>query len=113
MAFTPAMYAFVGFARGMFLPANAPSLIPLEFYCDSSSHRGHNFMAAGGLAIRKSRYADIDAAVQQVKDTAGIRSELKWSEYRGGARRKAFEAVVDLCFLLVREKQAALHFIIS
>lgn len=97
----------------MFLPENkSASLIRADFYCDASSHRGSDYMVAGGLFIRTERYHEIEAKIQAIKDAACIRGEMQWKKYRGGARRAAYESLVDLAFLLLKEKQAALHVII-
>jgi hypothetical protein len=37
---------------------------------------------------------------------------MKWTKYKGGGRRAAYESLVDLAFLLIKEKQAAFHTII-
>lgn len=84
----------------------------MDFYCDASSHRGHDYMVAGGLVIREERYHEIEEKIQAIKDAAGIKSEMKWTKYKGGERRAAYEGLVDLAFLLVKEKQAALHVIV-
>lgn len=38
---------------------------------------------------------------------------MKWSKFTGGGRTAAYEALVDFLFLLVEQKQAAFHCIIS
>jgi hypothetical protein len=70
-------------------------------------------MVAGGLAIRKARYHEIEHHIQSIKEAAHINSEMHWADYKGGARRAAYEKLVDFAFLLVNERQAALHILIA
>jgi hypothetical protein len=107
-------YDSLAVADGMRLPrpTNSP-VYRLAFYCDCSSQRDNQFMVAGGLVIRPERLDSIQAAIQKIKDEARIRGEMKWSEYRGGPRRPAYEALVDLMFLLIRDNQAHFHAIIA
>lgn len=70
-------------------------------------------MVAGGFAIAGSRIAEIDSQIADLRESVGIKSEFHWSEYRGGNRRKAYEALVDYAFSLISEKKAELHVIIA
>lgn len=70
-------------------------------------------MVAGGIAIRQTRLAEINRKILDIKKSAGIGREFKWSDYRGGSRRRAYEQLVDLCFTLSERKHAALHWIIA
>lgn len=70
-------------------------------------------MVVGGIAIRTTRYKDIEADIQKIKSAAGIKSEMKWSKYRGGARRVAYQAMVDLFFALIENRHAAFHCLIA
>ena len=88
-------------------------MIPIEFYGDASSHRDHEFSVVGGVAIRKNRLDDINTQIQSIKDNAGISGELKWSSYRGGAKRDAYKSVVDTFFDLIDRKHMAFHCIIA
>lgn len=98
----------------MFLTLNkAAPLVRADFYCDASSHRGHDYMVAGGILIRQERYHEIEAKIQEIKKAAGIVGEMKWTKYRGGAKQAAYESLVDFAFLLLKEKQAAFHLIIA
>ena len=90
-----------------------PSLIPLAVYADTSSHRNHTYMVAGALAFRQSRYAEFEATAQAIKSVHGITREMKWSDYRGGPKRPAYEAMIDLLFTLTENKQAAFHCLIA
>ncbi|MRG70392.1 DUF3800 domain-containing protein [Alphaproteobacteria bacterium HT1-32] len=85
----------------------------IHFYCDSSSHRNSQYMVAGGIAIRQGRLAEISQKILDIKASGNIGSEFKWSGYRGGYRRQAYEDLIDLCFSLAEQKQAALHWIIA
>jgi hypothetical protein len=97
----------------MLLPPKPPSLINLEFWCDSSSHRGHNYMVIGGVAIRRNRSLSISSDIEKLKELAGVTSELKWTKYKGGCRSVLYKAVIDLFFALIEEKHAHFHCIIS
>jgi hypothetical protein len=70
-------------------------------------------MVAGGVAFRPARYHEISGEIQKIKCAAGIKSEMKWSKYRGGRRQAAYEGLVDLFYLLTKEKMAAFHCIIA
>lgn len=70
-------------------------------------------MVAGGVLLRHARVPEFEAAIQQIKNNAGIVGEMKWSKYKGGAREAAYKAVVDLCFDAISRRVAALHLIIA
>jgi len=84
----------------------------LTFFGDSSS-RDKTYMVAGGLAVRSSRIATINHWIDQIRLDANMTSEFHWSEYRGGDRKAAYEALVRYAFQLVKSRQAALHLIIA
>ncbi|HWJ88537.1 MAG TPA: DUF3800 domain-containing protein [Pelagibacterium sp.] len=90
----------------------SPDLPHLTFFGDASS-RDKDFMVAGGFAIAGNRIAEIEDHIAKLRDDGGIRSEFHWATYRGGAKRAAYEALVDYAFDLVNKRQAALHIIIS
>lgn len=90
-----------------------PERIRIDFFCDSSSHRNARFMVVGGIALRRNRYETIEKTVLDIKEKSGISSEMKWSEYRGGAREKAYKDVVDLFYLLLEKRQIAFHALIA
>ncbi len=69
-------------------------------------------MVAGGFAVAGNRITEIEDRIAILRDDPGIKSEFHWSEYRGGAKRQAYEALVRLAFDLVNKRQAALHVII-
>lgn len=87
--------------------------VKLAFRCDSNSHRDAMYMVAGGVAFRTGQYAAISAAIQGIKDAANIRSEMKWSTFRGGERTQAYEAVIDLFFSLIDINQLHFHAIVA
>ncbi|MGZ2411859.1 uncharacterized protein DUF3800 [Sphingomonas sp. F9_3S_D5_B_2] len=91
---------------------SAPILPSLTFFGDSSS-RDRTYMVAGGFAVRGTRIAEVNAAVDRIRASANMTSEFHWSEYRGGDRKDAYEALVRYAFDLVKERQAALHVIIA
>jgi hypothetical protein len=103
----------VGLSVGNSFEADMATPIKLGFHCDSSSHRGFEYMVAGGLAVRTARYKDICAAIQRIKDAVGMTSEMKWSEYRGGHRRKTYEAAVDMFFSLIESNEAHFHCMVA
>lgn len=84
----------------------------IHFYSDSSSHRGHQFVVVGGIAIRPDHVERINGLLQSLKDDAGINREFKWNEYKGGRKRQAYEAAVDLFFQLLHENKLHFHCVI-
>jgi hypothetical protein len=84
----------------------------LTFFGDSSS-RDKTYMVAGGFAVRGSRIAEINGRIDRIRSDACMTSEFHWSEYRGGTRKDAYEALVRYAFELVKSRQAALHLIIA
>ena len=88
-------------------------LIPhLTFFGDASS-RDRDYMVAGGFAVAGNRISEIEDQIAKLRDDAGIRSEFHWSDYRGGARRQAYEGLISYAFDLVNKRHAALHVVIS
>ena len=97
----------------MALYASDPAALPaLSFFGDASS-RDRNYMVAGGFAVAHKRVAEIDNHVAILRDSAGIKSEFHWSDYRGGRRRDAYETLVKYAFDLIAKKQAELHIIVA
>lgn len=82
----------------------------LQFFSDSSSHRGHRYMVVGGIVLRPNRTSQLKADMQAIKDSVrmGPKSEFKWSAYKNGERKKAYFALVDLFFEMV--SQGRMHF---
>ena len=71
-------------------------------------------MVAGGFAVAGSRIAEIEAHISKLRTDAGMTSEFHWSGYRGGHRKgKAYRALVDYAFDLLKAHHAALHVIIA
>lgn len=70
-------------------------------------------MVAGGFAVSGNRITEIEDTIATIRDDAGIKSEFHWSDYRGGRRRAAYEALIQYGFDLVSKRQAALHIIIA
>lgn len=70
-------------------------------------------MVAGGLAVSGNRINEIEDAIATIRDDAGIKSEFHWSNYRGGGRQLAYEALIQYGFDLIKKRQAALHIIIA
>lgn len=95
-----------------FLPENNENLQNISFFGDSSS-RDKDYMVAGGFAIAGNRINEVEDHIATLRDDYGIRSEFHWSDYRGGRRKKAYEALIKYGFALVSKRKAALHVIIS
>jgi len=70
-------------------------------------------MVVGGVAFQTLRYAAIAGAIRGIKDAANIRSEMKWSKFRGGERTKAYKAVVYLFYSLIAQNQIHFHCIVA
>ncbi len=96
----------------MHLPKPTSTLPNLSFFGDSSS-RDSAFMVAGGFAVAGERIPEIEDEVKRRRDAAGIRSEFHWKTYRGGARKSAYEDLVEYAFSLIEQRKAALHLIIA
>lgn len=69
-------------------------------------------MVAGGFAVAGNRISEIEDQIAILREDAGITSEFHWSEYRGGRKREAYEALIRYGFDLVHKRKAALHVII-
>jgi hypothetical protein len=89
--------------------SNTPNL---SFFGDSSSH-GKAYMVAGGFAVAGMRISEIEDEIALLRDDAGIKSEFHWSDYRGGAKREAYERLVRYGFALINQRRAALHIIVA
>lgn len=98
----------------MFMVENAPvSALPaLSFFGDASS-RDSKFMVAGGIAVAGNRLSEIEDQIAFLREDAGITSEFHWSEYRGGRKRAAYEALIQYGFDLINKRKAALHIIVA
>jgi hypothetical protein len=88
-----------------------PVLPSITFFADASS-RNRDFPVAGGFAVSGNRISEVEDTIALLRDDAGMRSEFHWSEYRGGDKKPAYEALVRYSFALVRRRHAALHLII-
>lgn len=84
----------------------------ISFFGDSSSH-GKAYMVAGGFAVAGTRIREIEDQISTLRENAGITSEFRWSNYRGGAKQEAYEALIQYGFGLIKEKKAALHLIVA
>ncbi len=87
------------------------TLPSVTFFADASS-REKDFMVAGGFAVAGHRIAEIERYIAALRQEHSIR-EFKWSEYRGGRKQAAYEALVDYGFRLTEQHHAALHMIIA
>lgn len=70
----------------------------VHVYCDSSSHRGHEFMVVGAISIPVRHIARFEQEMQAIKDKAGMTGKFRFSDYRGGRKQQAYEALVDLFY---------------
>lgn len=95
----------------MVLVVQSTQLPSITFFADASS-RERDYMVAGGFAIAGERIAEIEAHIAKLRDSAGIR-EFHWSDYRGGHRQEAYEALVQYASKLIADRHAALHIIIA
>lgn len=93
----------------LLVPGDDPSAI--TFFADASS-RDRDFMVAGGFAVAGKRIQEIEADIARLRASANVR-EFHWSDYRGGNKRRAYEALVDYGFELIERQHAALHIIIA
>ena len=96
----------------MSLFVSQPVLPSISFFGDSSS-RDSNYMVAGGFAIAGNRISEIEDQIAFLREDAGISSEFHWSDYRGGRKRQAYEALVRYGFDLINRRHAALHVLIA
>lgn len=83
----------------------------LQFFCDSTSHRGHDYMAVGGIVLKPERTRDLVARMQELKDASkmGPTGEFKWSGYKNGERKKAYLGLVDLFYDMIRDGHMHFH----
>ena len=93
----------------LFIPGADPSAI--TFFADASS-REKDYMVAGGFAVAGKRISEVEAHIAFLRESANIR-EFHWSDYRGGNKRGAYEALVNYAFDLIANRHAALHIIIA
>lgn len=71
----------------------------LHYYCDCSSYAGDNkYAVVGGIAVKAHKVDLMNNQIQSLKDGIEMKSEFKWSEYRGGRKRAVYEALVDLFY---------------
>lgn len=90
----------------------SPELPNITFFGDASS-KDSAYMVAGGFAIAGHRINEVQNAVRQIREEGKISKELKWSKYRGGPRRQAYEKLIDYSFDLLKKRHAALHIIVA
>lgn len=81
----------------------------IHVYCNSSSHRGHEFMVAGGLVLPPSHQADLVDKIGLLKENVGMKSKFRFSDYRGGRKKPAYEGLVDLFFESIENEQIHFH----
>lgn len=70
-------------------------------------------MVAGGIAVAGNRISEIEDQIALLREDAGMTSEFHWSDYRGGRKREAYEALIRYGFDLINKRHAALHIIIA
>lgn len=94
-------------------PEMPDDLLPeISFFGDASS-RNERYMVLGGLAVGGHRQHEVEDHIADIRDRGGIKREFHWKEYRGGAKRAAYEELVQYGFGLVKKRHAAFHVIIS
>lgn len=84
----------------------------ISFFGDASS-RDKTYMVAGGFAVAGNRISEVENAIANIRDEAGIRSEFHWADYRGGGRQAGYEELIRYAFHLINKKHAALHVIVA
>lgn len=86
----------------------------LQFFSDSSSHRGHKYMVVGGIVLPPHRTAQLSAEMSKLKDLArmGPKSEFKWTSYKNRQRKKAYFGLVDLFFKMISDNHLHFHTLI-
>lgn len=70
-------------------------------------------MVLGGFAVAGHRIFETEQAIADIRERGKIRSEFHWKDYRGGARRTAYEELCKYGFGLIKDKKAALHVIFA
>lgn len=85
----------------------------LYFYCDETSHRGHQYACVSGIAIRKERIDTLSAEINELKRSFGkpVSSELKWSK-TNRHDLPLYEAMCIYFFSLVQARQLHFHVVI-
>ena len=82
----------------------------VNFYCDCSSYAGDNkYAVVGGIAIKQGSVDNLTAEIQSLKDEIGMKSEFKWSAYKGGRKRTTYKKLVDLFFSQVAADKIHFH----
>lgn len=82
----------------------------LHYYCDCSSYAGDNkYAVVGGMAVKAYIIDNLNSQVQSLKDVIGMKSEFKWSEYRGGRKKATYEALVDLFYQAIDRDDLHFH----
>ena len=70
-------------------------------------------MVAGGFAVKGDRVTEIESAIAEMRNCAGIKSEFHWKDYRGGNRKRAYEKLISYAFDLVEKNHAHFHVAIA
>jgi hypothetical protein len=84
-----------------------PDRATLLYFCDETSI-GEDYMAVGGLAIRRDRATELAADIHAINKAYGVKSEVKWATVKK-RRTDVHKAYVNYLFTLVENKQAHLH----
>lgn len=87
----------------------------LHYYCDCSSYTGDNIYAVvGGVAVKAHVEDKLEEEIQGIKDRIGMKSEFKWSSYKGGPRKEcAYFELVDLMFDSIEKDHLHFHSVIA
>lgn len=82
----------------------------LHFYCDCSSYAGDNkFAVVGGMAVKAEVVEKLNRDIQSLKDDISMKSEFKWSDYRGGRKRSAYRSLIDLFYDAINRDDLHFH----
>jgi len=86
----------------------------LQFFSDSSSHRGHEYMVVGGIVLKPTATRELVLKMNELKDASrmGPNSEFKWSSYKNGERKKAFIGLIDLFYEMIAANRIHFHALI-
>ena len=86
----------------------------VNFYCDCSSYTGDNkYAVVGGIAVKAESVEDLVSEIQFLKDEVGMRSEFKWSDYRGGRKAATYRKLVDLFISRIHKNDIHFHAMIA
>lgn len=82
----------------------------LHYFCDCSSYAGDNkYAVVGGVAVKSIAVPRLNAQIQSMKDAIEMKSEFKWSDYKGGRKKATYEALIDLFYESISSDDLHFH----